>query len=387
MKYDIFISYSSQDRQQVSAYAELLRNHGFSVWMDQTGILHGHEFPEEITKAIQECGILVFFSSRFSNESKWVRREIVYADSQNKTILPLWIEKCEYNPSLQLLLIGIEHIDATELKQSEVQKKLLSAVQKELGRKGSPDTCPIIKESCPVGKKGFEVLPSVQERIYIAKDRMAFKYRVRCEGFVFSSLCEFIWMLLIGIPLIWFDVLAHPMSLFVCAIIAFFLAIYTTHMSTNSFFVPGWYNRHLTTYGALILATNFFINVLCLSISASFTIGWLAALAFGAVALVGLVAMILIFRLKRFGYYLLWINVVLFSFASWPLWTDSTRLFGIFGLAILLSLFVLILTSTMKLRYNGTSTWSVLFGKGADYSEQEVSKIESFLLKIWSRFY
>ena len=387
MKYDIFISYSSVDHKVVSEYADYLQSKGYEVWIDQLGISHGHEFPEEISRAIQACQILLFFSSKNSNSSKWVKREIVYADKLDKTVLPICLDKTEYNESLQLLLSGVEHIDASNKSFDETKGILLSSIEHEIGSHEAKGQCPVISMACPIGKADKTKDSSVQERISKANGRVAMKYRIRCEAYVFTSLCEAIWLLLLGWPLIALGLLSHTLSSFVCAVIAFFLAIYTTHLSTNSIYVPGWYNRHLTSYGALILAMDFFVSVACLSISCAFSIGVLVPALLFCCAVLGAVGVFGIYRLKRIGYYLLWLDAFLFTLSTFDLWSNDARAIGMACLFILLAFAMFILTYTLKFRFNGSSTWGLLFGKNNGKSDHRPHKIERFLFVIWKRIF
>lgn len=387
MEYDIFISYSSKDHKVVSSYANFLRSYGYAVWIDQVDISHGHEFPEEITKAIQGCSILLFFSSEYSNASKWVRREIVYADKQNKTILPICLDNAEYNQSLQLLLSGVEHIDAANKSLDGIKKILLTSIEREIGNKENKNLCPVISKSCPIGKTDNINVSSVQERKNKANNRVTLKYRIRCEAFVFTSLCEAIWLLIIGCPFVALRLLTHTISLFVCTVIAFFLAIYTTHLSTNSIYVPGWYNRHLTSYGALILAMDFFASAACFSISIAFSIGVLTSLLLFLCSILGIICIICIYRLKRIGYYLLWLDTMLLTASTYSLWASNIRLIGMLSLFVLFAFAMMVLIYTLKLRFNGSSTWGLLFGKDKGQKDQGPNIVERFLFKVWVKLY
>jgi hypothetical protein len=387
MEYDIFISYSSKDHKVVSNYANFLREKGYAVWIDQVDISHGHEFPEEITKAIQGCSILLFFSSQHSNASKWVKREIVYADNQNKTILPIRLDNAEYNRSLQLLLSGVEHIDAVNKTFDEIKNILLASLEREIGNHESGKLCPVISKSCPIGKTDDNIVPSFQKTINEPNWRETLKYRIRCEAFVFTSLCEAIWLLIIGCPLVVLGLLTHTISLFVCTVVAYFLAIYTTHLSTNSFYVPGWYNRHLTSYGALILAMDFFVSAACFSISIAFSIDVLTSLPLFACSILGIICILCIYRLKRIGYYLLWIGTILLPASTYNLWASNIRIIGMVSLFVLLVIAMMMLTYTLKLRFNGSSTWGLLFGNENGHKDQRPSIVERFLLKVWVKLY
>ena len=386
MKYSIFISYSRKDREKVVPYAEFLRSHGYSVWIDLEDLPAGHAFPEEIVNAIKDCKILLFFSSIHSNDSKWVKREVVYADQQDKLILPIRLDDSEYHSSLQLLLSGVEHIDTSTKKPGAVLKELLSTIEKEIGSNTEGELCPIVKEKCPK-PKSISTDSYVKEKLNSANRIQFFKYQTKCEALVFTALCEAIWLLILGLVLIPPGILSHALSLFVCGTMAFFLSIYTTHLSTNSLIVPGWYNRHLTTYGALILTMDFFVSTACLSISGLFSVRFSTALLFFIESIIGIIAIYLIYRLKKAGYYILWIEVLLFTMASVTLWSVKHRVIGAIGTLIVLSLAMLILTYTLKLRKNGSSTWGLLFGEKTHQEDQRPSSIERFLLSIWARLF
>ncbi len=384
--YEIFISYSSKDKEVVNSYSDYLQSQGYEVWIDQEGISHGHTFPKVIADAIQNCRLLLFFSSKNSNMSKWVKREIVYADNHDKTIIPIRIDDSEYDQSLQLLLSGVEHINASKEKPELVKQQLLKSIVKEIGPRSSKKLCPVISKPCPVEKVPMTD-PYALNRINEANRQMAFRNRIRNEAFVFTALCEAIWLVLLGVLLINAGVLTHILSLFICVVVAYFLAIYTTHMSTNSLYVPGWYNRHLNTYGALIIAMDFFVTALCFSVSSAFSVGLLAAACFFICSLIGIVSIACIFRLKKVGYYLLWIDTLLFTASSYLLWAKDIKIYGMIGLFLLLVLAMLILSYTLNFKYNGCSTWGLLFGKEKELGSSNPSAIEQFLFGIWSKIY
>ncbi len=385
MNYDIFISYSRRDKKTVVPFAEFLRSHGYSVWIDMDELPVGHAFPEEIVKAITGCKILLFFSSKNSNDSKWVKREVVFADQQNKIILPVLIDDSEYHQSLQLLFSGVEHVDTMKKKPDDVMKELLSSIETEIGSNKEGQRCPIVNNICP--NHNLDTASYVQDKLNFANRLQFYKYQARCEAFVFTSLCETIWLLIFGLILIPTGILSHTLSLYVCGSVAFFLSIYSTHLSTNSSIVPGWYNRHLTTYGALILTMDFFVTSACLSISGLFSVGLPVAALFFIESIIGIISIYCIFRQKRIGYYMLWIEVLLFSVSSITLWPANYRVIGIIGLVVVFSLAMLLLTYTLRLRKNGNSSWGLLFGEKSHQEDQKPSALEKILLMVWERFF
>jgi formylglycine-generating enzyme required for sulfatase activity len=87
----VFISYSRHDSEYVEKLVEKLRTEGFTVWFDkQTD--YGEEWWRSIVRAIRDCGALIVVMSPASGESRWVEREMIYADNQRKRIFPLLLE-------------------------------------------------------------------------------------------------------------------------------------------------------------------------------------------------------------------------------------------------------------------------------------------------------
>ena len=92
---DIFISYSSKDKEKADQLSELLASAGLSVWIDQTGIGAATSWSEEIVNALDACKAFVVMLSPSSIESKNVVREVALAFEKNKKILPLDLEPVE----------------------------------------------------------------------------------------------------------------------------------------------------------------------------------------------------------------------------------------------------------------------------------------------------
>jgi hypothetical protein len=75
-----FISYATEDFEQVSAIRERLEAAGFSTWMDKKSILPGQNWEYEITKALKTCNVvLVFLSTNSFQKRGYVQREIALA--------------------------------------------------------------------------------------------------------------------------------------------------------------------------------------------------------------------------------------------------------------------------------------------------------------------
>lgn len=126
-KYDIFISYSRKDyvnnngniipENPVSKIQRVLEANGISYWFDKKGIYSSSEFMPVLIDAIENSNIVVFVSSKHSNESNWTAGEILEAHDQGKSIIPFKIDDSRYGKSFRIALRPLDFIDYTENPQ------------------------------------------------------------------------------------------------------------------------------------------------------------------------------------------------------------------------------------------------------------------------------
>lgn len=123
---DIFISYSRKDELIVADYfCECFEERGWSVWRDKNGIHHGDHFPMKIEQAIRNCDVVVYFSSKNSNKSNWVTREIKFARENGKTVIPIKLDAEPFNKTISTLLKNIQEEDFA-------LTKLIDSIEKQL---------------------------------------------------------------------------------------------------------------------------------------------------------------------------------------------------------------------------------------------------------------
>jgi hypothetical protein len=82
-----FISYSHGDGQYVERLKRQLVEAGLTVWTDG-GIGYGSQWPATIATQIDGCAAFVPLTSPRSRDSDSVRKEILYAQENDKPILP-----------------------------------------------------------------------------------------------------------------------------------------------------------------------------------------------------------------------------------------------------------------------------------------------------------
>lgn len=90
---DVFLSYSSADREAARRFAERLGEEGLTVWWD-AALRAGETFDEVIENALKAAKSVIVLWSPRSVTSRWVRAEATLADRRNK-LVPVIIEPCD----------------------------------------------------------------------------------------------------------------------------------------------------------------------------------------------------------------------------------------------------------------------------------------------------
>ena len=111
MKYDIFISYSRKDLDVIQTVYNRLVAEGFNVWIDRQGLYSGDQFKREITKAIINSRVLIYFSSEHANKSSWTASEIGVAREFHIPIMPVRLDNTPYSEEVLLDLVNLNFTD------------------------------------------------------------------------------------------------------------------------------------------------------------------------------------------------------------------------------------------------------------------------------------
>ena len=154
-KKEIFISYSSQDKDQAHWVKSVLEGNGFSCWIDENSIRGGSDFAEEIPSAIDDCKIVVLILSQNSQNSKWVEKEIIQALNKRKIIMPFTIEKFDLNKEFIFYLSNVQRYEAYRDKEI-MMRRMVTEISRILERplpSGIEDvTEPVTPANLPVSK-------------------------------------------------------------------------------------------------------------------------------------------------------------------------------------------------------------------------------------------
>jgi len=87
----IFVSYSRTDKDYVTKLVDSLESNGYDVWYD-LAMVTGDEWADHIKARIDNCNAFIVVMTQNSEESVWVKREVLYAMQKKKRIFPLLLQ-------------------------------------------------------------------------------------------------------------------------------------------------------------------------------------------------------------------------------------------------------------------------------------------------------
>lgn len=132
---DVFVSYSSRDREHVLEIVKQLQSIGITVWLDRHKIDGGQNYGEQIVQAIRGCKVLMLMCSNNSMRSREVKQEIQLAWNYQRPYLPLMLEGINYSAQVEYWLIGHQWIEVLD-KSSELYVPQVMKALRKLDIKG-----------------------------------------------------------------------------------------------------------------------------------------------------------------------------------------------------------------------------------------------------------
>ena len=84
----VYISYDQKDEPVVQKICQSLTMMGTKMFMNQEQVVGG-DYAQELTKRIESAEAVIFFYSENAENSTWVKREVEYALSQKKRVIPV----------------------------------------------------------------------------------------------------------------------------------------------------------------------------------------------------------------------------------------------------------------------------------------------------------
>lgn len=147
----IFISYSRHDKDLVFPFVERLeRELQEKCWIDLEGIESGSQFEDVIIHAIDGCEILLFMLSEKSLQSEWTKREVYYAEEEQKRIIPVVLDHKGLHGWFKFHFGKIDYID---IHSEERCEKLFTDLRAWLDMPRSADETGTHRQNMsPVGR-------------------------------------------------------------------------------------------------------------------------------------------------------------------------------------------------------------------------------------------
>ena len=119
MEFNIFISYSTHDLQQVQMLKKQMDSTPIKVFVADHSICPGQELAPSISDAIKQCDLFVVLWSKKAKDSDWVTQEIGKATAYKKKILPLLLDE-ELN--LPGFISGLKYLPIYKNPGKELEK-------------------------------------------------------------------------------------------------------------------------------------------------------------------------------------------------------------------------------------------------------------------------
>lgn len=111
---DVFISYSSLNKNVADAVVSNFEQHGIRCWYAPRDIMPGQEWVTAIHEAINACKLFVLIYTDSSNESKQVANEVALAFNSGKTLIPFRLSEAEMSTELEYYLTRVHWLDAVK---------------------------------------------------------------------------------------------------------------------------------------------------------------------------------------------------------------------------------------------------------------------------------
>jgi formylglycine-generating enzyme required for sulfatase activity len=131
--HDVFLSYSSKDKNWADAACVVLERHRLRCWIAPRDITPGEEWGASIIKGINGSRMMVLIFSGHANASGQVRREVERAISQGMSVLPVRIEDVRPEGAMEYALGNTHWLDAFRPPIERHLESLARSVKRLLG--------------------------------------------------------------------------------------------------------------------------------------------------------------------------------------------------------------------------------------------------------------
>lgn len=112
MNHNVFISYSTEDKDAANAICHVLEENNIKCWIAPRDIPAGAQYGDLIDEAIKECQVVVVLFSETAAVSPWVTSEMNIAFEEQKVIIPFRLDNTPMKGLNKVILIQKHWIDA-----------------------------------------------------------------------------------------------------------------------------------------------------------------------------------------------------------------------------------------------------------------------------------
>lgn len=145
MDHDVFISYSSQNKEAAQAICHALEQNEIRCWMAPRDIPYGAQYGDVIDDAIKTCKVVVVLFSETAASSQWVNGELNVAFEEQKTIIPFRLDQTPLKGQTRVMLNQRHWIDAYpdyKTKFNDLVTAVAQAIGKEIELELATTTIP-----------------------------------------------------------------------------------------------------------------------------------------------------------------------------------------------------------------------------------------------------
>ncbi len=145
MNHDVFISYSSKNKNTALAVCHVLEQHRIKCWMAPRDIPPGADYGDVIDEAILACRVFVIIFSEPASVSPWVKGELNLAFTEAKYIVPYRIDQTALKGAMRVMMNQMHWVEAYPDAESKFDE-LVAGIARYLN---IPQTPPPTLSSSP----------------------------------------------------------------------------------------------------------------------------------------------------------------------------------------------------------------------------------------------
>ena len=133
MAFDVFISYSSKEKNIAQALCAMIEKTGISCWIAPRNVVPGAHWAASIAQAVRNARLLVLLFSENSGISVQVAREVALADTHRLAILPIKIDNAMPDNVLAYYLSVCHWLDISSKRIEDAENEIVDTTRQYLG--------------------------------------------------------------------------------------------------------------------------------------------------------------------------------------------------------------------------------------------------------------